>query len=314
MYNIEKIKMKNTSENNANETFLSDWLAGKITDDQLKTMVSESDFKAYQKLQFSLQSVQLAEPDMQKNFTLIQEKIARKKNRKAKKIIPLYAYAAVAASLILFFGLNHLLAFSNTFETDYGKNTTFTLSDNSEVTLNAKSKISFPTLFQYNRSLKLVGEAYFKVAKGSTFTVETTEGKVQVLGTQFNVIAQENFFEVHCFEGKVKVSTPTATHILTHGKSVQIFNQNTENWDDEISQKPTWIAGESSFRNVPLQFVIAQFQNQFHYQVVFPETLSSVRFTGSFTHQNLDTALQSICLPMQLHYTKTDSKTIRISE
>lgn len=306
--------MKTTSENNANETFLSDWIAGKITDDQLKIMVSESDFKAYQKLRFSLQSVQLAEPDMQKNFELIQNKIANKKSKKSKKVIPIYAYAAVAASLVLFFGLYHLLAFSNTFETDYGKNATFTLSDNSEVTLNAKSKISFPTLFQYNRSLKLDGEAYFKVAKGSTFTVETTEGKVQVLGTQFNVIAYDNFFEVHCFEGKVKVSTPTTMHVLTHGKSVRIFNQNTENWEDLAHQKPTWIAGESSFRNVPLQTVITQFQNQYHYQVAFPKTLSTVRFTGSFTHQNIDTALQSICLPMRLHYVKTDSKTIRISE
>lgn len=306
--------MKTTSENNTNETFLSDWISGKITDDQLKAMVSESDFKAYQKLQFSLQSVALTEPDMEKNFTSIQGKIANKKNQKSKKVISIYAYAAVAASLVLFFGLYHLLAFSNTFETDYGKTATYTLSDNSEVTLNAKSKISYPTLFQYNRSLKLDGEAYFKVAKGSTFTVETTEGKVQVLGTQFNVIVHENFFEVHCYEGKVKVTTPTTTHILTRGKSVQIFNQNAENWDDEISQKPTWIDGESSFRNVPLQTVIAQFKNQYHYEVVFPKTLSTVRFTGSFTHQNIDTALQSICLPMQLNYVKTDSKTIRISE
>ena len=306
--------MKTTSENNANETFLSDWIAGKINDDQLKTMVSESDFKAYQKLQFSLQAVRVSEPDMHKNFASIQEKIAIKQHRKKSKVRPIYAYAAVAASLILFFGLYHLLAFSNTFQTDYGKTATRVLSDHSEVTLNAKSKMRYPSLFQCNRTLKLEGEAYFKVAKGSTFTVETAQGKVQVLGTQFNVYASQDCFEVHCFEGKVKVTTPTTVHTLTHGKSVRIYGNNAETWEDEAHQKPTWINGESSFRNAPLQTVIAQFQNQYHYQVEFPKTLSTIRFTGSFTHQNVNTALQSICLPMHLHYVKTDSETIRISE
>lgn len=303
-----------TSANNANETFLSDWIAGKITDDQLKTKVSESDFKAYQKLQFSLQSVQISEPDMPKNFAAIQQKMARKQHRKQSKIRSLYTYSAIAAALVLFFGLYHLLAFSNTFQTGYGKTATLVLSDNSEATLNAKTAIQYPTFFQYNRHLKLEGEAYFKVAKGSTFTVETTQGEVQVLGTKFNVIAHQNYFEVHCFEGKVKVTAPTAMHILTQGQSVQIFNDNATTWEDQAQEKPTWIDGESSFRNVPLQVVIAAFQNQYHYKVAFPETFSKVRFTGSFTHDDLNTALQSICLPLKLNHTKTDSKTIRISE
>ena len=306
--------MKTKAENNANETFLSDWIAGKITDDQLKSLVSESDFKAYQKLKFSLKAVQVDEPNMSRNFMAIQEKIANKKSRKKAKVLSLYTYAAIAASMVLFFGLYHLLSFSNTFQTDYGKTASLILSDGSAVTLNAKSKIDFPTLFQYHRSLKLEGEAYFKVAKGSTFTVATSQGNVQVLGTQFNVNAQQNFFQVHCFEGKVKVTTATTTHILMHGQTVQIFNQNAETSEDLTFEKPTWIAGESSFHNTPLQTVITQFQNQYQCKVAFPNTLSKVRFTGSFTHQNSDTALQSICLPMQLHYVKTDSGTIRISE
>ncbi len=306
--------MKTKAENNANETFLSDWIAGKITDDQLKSLVSESDFKAYQKLKFSLKAVQVDEPNMSRNFMAIQEKIANKKSRKKAKVLSLYTYAAIAASMVLFFGLYHLLSFSNTFQTDYGKTASLILSDGSAVTLNAKSKIDYPTLFQFRRSLKLEGEAYFKVAKGSTFTVATSEGKVQVLGTQFNVNVQQNFFEVHCFEGKVKVTTATTTHILMHGQTVQIFNQNAETSEDLTFEKPTWIAGESSFHNTPLQTVITQFQNQYQCKVAFPNTLSKVRFTGSFTHQNSDTALQSICLPMQLHYVKTDSGTIRISE
>ena len=303
-----------TSENNANEVFLADWTAGKITDDQLKGKVSESDFEDYQKLKFSLQSFEITAPDMERNYASIQQKIGRNQQRKKSKVRPIYAYAAIAASLVLFFGLYHLLAFSNTFRTGYGQTGTHILSDGSQVTLNANSNIQYPTLFTYNRNVKLKGEAYFKVDKGSTFTVETTQGNIQVLGTEFNVIVLRDYFEVHCFEGKVKVCAPTSTHILTHGQTVQVFNHKTEIWEDETNQKPTWLTGESTFRNVPIQTVINQFQNQYHYEVVFPKALSTVRFTGSFTHRNFDTALQSICMSMHLNYTKIDSNTIRISE
>ena len=81
--------MKTNTENNANETFLSDWISGKITDEKLKSMVSESDFKAFQKLQFSLKAVDVTAPDMSRNFMAIQEKIANKKSHKKSKILSL---------------------------------------------------------------------------------------------------------------------------------------------------------------------------------------------------------------------------------
>jgi ferric-dicitrate binding protein FerR (iron transport regulator) len=46
-------------------------------------------------------------------------------------------------------------------------------------------------------------EAYFQVKKGQTFSVNTTDGVVKVLGTHFNVKQRKNYFEVNCFEGLV---------------------------------------------------------------------------------------------------------------
>ena len=56
------------------------------------------------------------------------------------------------------------------------------------------------------RRVRLEGEAFFKVAKGSTFTVDTKTGSVKVLGTQFNVKNRIGFFEVVCYEGLVGVT------------------------------------------------------------------------------------------------------------
>ena len=135
-----------------------------------------------------------------------------------------------------------------------------------------------------------------------------------MLGTQFDVLVQKDFFEVHCFEGKVKVTASGMTSILTHGKSVRVFGQKVETWQDESHAKPSWMAGETSFKNAPMQAVIFQFENQYHYQVDFPKSIANARFTGSFTNDNWNVALQSICLPLKLKFDKTNPRTITISE
>ncbi len=301
-------------KNNENDTFLSDWLDDKISDDQLKHLVSETDFLAYKKLKDSLAVYQLAEPDMDKNYAAIKEKKIAVNNQKPVKVFPLYRYMAVAATLLLFFGLYNLFVFSNTVATDYGKTFSTNFSDNSRVTLNAKSKISYPTLFKYNRTLKLDGEAYFEVQKGRQFTVETSQGKVQVLGTKFNVNVLPNYFEVHCFEGKVKVTNATNTTILTQGDAVRFYENKIESWEENEAQKPLWINGESNFKNVPLQYVMAQFQKQYNFEIQYPAEFKTIKFTGSFTHKNIDVALQSICIPLHLKHAKTNAKTILLSE
>ena len=53
---------------NENETYLSDWLADKISDNQLKQLVSNDDFLAYQKLKNTLQNYTVSEPNMDENF------------------------------------------------------------------------------------------------------------------------------------------------------------------------------------------------------------------------------------------------------
>ncbi len=306
--------MSSTSKNNENETFLSDWLDNKISDSQLQQLVSESDYLAYKKLKESLDALQVSNPDMDQNYAAIKEKKIAKLNQKPAKVLPLYRYVAVAASLLLFFGLYQLFIFSNTLTTDFGTTLSANLTDNSRVTLNAKSKVAYPNFFKYNRTLKLQGEAYFEVQKGDTFTVETSQGNVTVLGTKFNVIAMPNYFEVHCYEGKVKVTSSNSVTILTHGDIIRFYDNKRETWEENDSQIPLWLTGESTFKNVPLHFVLEQFQKQYNFKMNYPKTVENIKFTGSFTHKNIEVALQSICIPMQLKYTKTNAKTIVLSE
>lgn len=299
-------------ENN-NDTFLSDWLADKISDDQLKQLVSNEDFVAFQKLKNTLSNYTVSEPDMEQSFAKIQQKIESKKAKKQPKVLHLWKYVTVAASLLLFFGLYQLFYFSNNVATNFGSTEIITLNDNSKVTLNAKSELSYPNFFRWNRSLKLEGEAFFEVQRGSKFTVETSLGKITVLGTKFNVTSFDDFFEVVCYEGKVKVENKDKSTILTQGETVRIYQNLYSNHPQINEQKPEWILGESSFKNVPIRYVLEKFEMQFNVKVDYPKTIENIKFTGSFSNKNMDTAIKTICIPLHLKYV-INKQTISLSE
>ncbi len=101
------------------------------------------------------------------------------------------------------------------------------LPDLSQVKLNAQSRLTFnKKSWNKKREVVLDGEAYFKVAKGSKFSVITKDGTVTVLGTQFNVKHRDNYFEVVCFEGSVGVEYKESSVTLKPGYSFLIIDGN----------------------------------------------------------------------------------------
>ena len=77
-------------------------------------------------------------------------------------------------------------------ETPRGGEYRLTMTDGTEVCLNAGSRIEYPAVFDgKERRVKTTGEAYFKVAHDADhpFIVETEGQEVKVLGTEFNINA-----------------------------------------------------------------------------------------------------------------------------
>jgi len=302
-----------------NDTYLAKWMAGEITDDALKKEVSEKDFSEYKKIQAAILLHEQLEAPVNDMFANIQEKIAAKKTVKPqetkRKIIPLFTKTAiaVAASIVLFFSINTFLVNNEVlFETNYGEHKTVALLDGSEVILNAKSTLTYNKKdWQSRREVYLKGEAFFKVQKGSTFTVTTKNGSVTVLGTQFNVNSQNKFFEVICYQGKVSVISNNKEFILTPNKMVQNVNGNLKEETLALNNlKPSWILGESSFRSVPLKEVITALENQFHIIIEAKNIDTNIVFTGTFDNTNLAVALASVFKTVQINYTIKDNKVI----
>jgi len=287
------------------ESFLAKWLDGTISDLTLKELVSEQDFIDYKKIKNGLVLLDELNRPVASSFNAINDSISKKRNFKNTQASFKWGLS-IAASILVVLGSYFAFSFEEiTHETSYAEQKTISLPDGSEVVLNAKSAINFTKKnWPNNRIIQLKGEAFFKVKKGSTFSVQTPNGLVKVLGTQFNIKDTDTFFEVVCYEGKVSVTNNKNEHVLTTGNAIRkIDGKNSEKHDKEDSL-PSWLNGESSFVSVPLKYVILELEKQYNIQIDTHKIDDSIIFTGSFSNKDLKLALVSVFKTMDIKYSK----------
>lgn len=199
-------------------------------------------------------------------------------------------------------------------EADFGEKISFYLPDQSQVTLNAGSEISFQKKnWKSKRVLNLSGEAFFDVMKGEAFTVKTALGEVRVLGTEFNIIQRALYFEIQCYEGQVQVVTPNEELILTEGQGIRFYQGKKMNLSQADDSKPQWLDNRSTFSRIPLVEVFAEMERQYGIQIELIDVDEQTLFTGSFAHDKLEGALQAIAIPMNLKTEIINLKTVRVS-
>ena len=291
------------------ETFLSRWLNNDLTNEELVSFKQTKEFKEYQRIINATQNFEA--PNFNKKAVL-EKIISKTSDKKVRKLIPNWIYATAASIVLLLSTVYYLTGTNETFSTSFGEQLALVLPDGSEVLLNSKSSLTYKKSdwFNGNRSLELKGEGYFKVKKGSTFSVNSENGKVSVLGTQFNVKTNLSYFEVLCYEGKVKVENKEESIILTKGLSFRKIEKNNSENGTFINTKPNWVEGESSFNNTPLKYVLEELKKQYNVKVSFINVDVNTLYTGYFTNKNLNLALQTICAPLSIQFTINNDKIV----
>ncbi len=287
-----------------NTYYLADWLAGKISDDDLKKLISESDYKQYLKIREAsdlmayFENTDFSIPERIRNNYRKKQSIQSKKNHRR-------VWLGIAASLILLFGLYRAFTFNTEImiKTGIGETKKVALLDGSEVILNANSALTYSKKqWANNREVFLKGEAFFKVKKGSDFIVKTNQGQVKVLGTEFDVKVLSDLFQVVCFSGKVWVKSSEIDTVLTAGKAVKSSGQTIQHWSLATSQ-PDWLSGENSYKETLLKYVLNDLENQYKIRFDRSHIDDTIKFTGSFPHHDLQKALASVFKTLGIKFT-----------
>ena len=292
---------------------LAKWLNHDLSEDELATFEASPDFEKYQKIKNYTEHLEV--DDLDENAMLSN---ILKQKKAATKVVPLYKKWMFRAAAIIVLALGITFAVKNfvpqTQTAAFGEKTTFLLPDNSEVVLNSGSEINYKEWnWNTNRRLELKGEAYFRVSKGRRFEVQTSLGKVSVLGTQFNVKARKNRFDVVCYEGRVKVNYANTQLLLTHGQSVTFENGKQVNMRVN-SLKPEWIDNQICFYKENIKSLLDEVQRQYNVTIELNAKDTTSLFTGKLPSKNLDVALQIISTTYHLEDKKISNNKIIFDE
>ncbi len=295
------------------ENYLAKWLNNELSDEELATFRKTEAYAAYQKLIEASKGLKGPDFDVERALVALNERKGKGKDVKVIPLSPMKRFMRVAAAIALLLAGSYFYftTLDETITTQYAERKEVVLPDASEIILNADSKISYnEKKWDKKRNISLEGEAFFKVAKGKRFTVATKDGLVAVLGTQFNVENRNGFFEVTCYEGLVSVTYKNKETKLPAGTSFLAINGTLQETGDDKVSSPSWINSESSFKSIPLRFVLAEFQRQFNITVETQNIDNDQLFTGTFSNTNIDLALQSISVPSQLQFKLEGNKVL----
>lgn len=178
----------------------------------------------------------------------------------------------------------------NTISTPAGGQYIIKLPDGSQVWLNARSSIAFPTAFYGNeRRVKVQGEVYFEIKKEKDrpFVVDV-DGKQQVvvMGTHFNVNAYSDEPEIRTtlLEGAVRVTTAGAggeNLLLIPGEQASGHSGgHLRKAEVDVNEAVAWKNGLFQFRETSLTAIMRDIGRWYNVEVAYPEGIPHKRFSG----------------------------------
>ncbi len=208
-----------------------------------------------------------------------------------------------------------------TISTPNGVRSQIQLPDGTRVWLNSGSKLTYPSSFSSaERTVKLVGEAYFDVAKNEQqpFYVELNNMGIAVTGTTFNVIhyPEEKQTEVVLTSGKVRLferkedKRVDIAEMNPGEKAVYEKSSHEITIDQTDTEKYTsWINGYLNFRDDTMTEVVKKLNRQFNVNIKIadPEIAQYV-YTATFKDETLEQILFLLQKTSPITYTMLPAK------
>ncbi|MDR1718518.1 MAG: FecR domain-containing protein [Dysgonamonadaceae bacterium] len=192
-----------------------------------------------------------------------------------------------------------------------GKRATLTLPDNSLMTVNAGSRVVFPSIFDKDkREIFIDGEAYIDVAKDAArpFIVKTDHLTLEALGTAFdvNTYRQDKVHYVVLVEGLVQVSHNNGSKTIL--KPSELYSCDANDFSVKTVNThfyTSWKNGVLQFDSEPLGNIILRLSRYYGQTIDCSLEAADLRCTGILElKDDLRKVLEGIALtaPIKIAY------------
>ncbi|MCD8262269.1 MAG: FecR domain-containing protein [Bacteroides sp.] len=199
-----------------------------------------------------------------------------------------------------------------------GQRISLALTDGSAVWLNSQTTLRYnPSFSGKIRHMILDGEAYFEVKKDKKkpFVVETPQGKIEVLGTSFNVEAysSSNSFITSLIEGSLQITSGEESMLLKPGQMVVI-----EGEAEPVLKKITdfeeysWREGLICFTDASFEEIMKKFEKHYGYEIhIRNERVKEYHYSGKFRlSDGISYALQVLKEDVDFTYERNEQQSI----
>lgn len=196
------------------------------------------------------------------------------------------------------------------------------LDDGTRVWLNKRSSITYNRSFgKKERRIYLDGEAYFDVKKNKAVPLIVYAGaiEIEVKGTVFNVHAykEDEAVEVSLIRGSIQVTDnkEAGNNILLKPNEKLVFVPHARSGADKgfrvtgistalLSEQTKWISDTLVFRKERLKDLIIRMEKKYAVKIeIRSERIGEKRFSGTFTSETIQQALEALKLSYPLSYT-----------
>lgn len=195
------------------------------------------------------------------------------------------------------------------------------LDDGTRIWLNKKSIISYNKDFgKQKREIILDGEAYFDVAKNSKVPLFIHVGNIdiEVKGTAFNVNAYKSIEEIQIalVRGSIQVTDrlnsnkkvqlkPNEKLIYSRMQGVDQNDFRVLSLNSSVLLKETrWTADTLVFHKEKLKELVIRMEKKYDLKIeIHAKQLKEKRFSGTFTNETIQQALEALKLSYPLTYT-----------
>ncbi|MDN3690721.1 FecR family protein [Cyclobacterium jeungdonense] len=239
---------------------------------------------------------------------------------KVKRMIPWIKFFRIAASLLLLIACAYFLKkgleYQNpvaevvektiTKATQNGEKLTLVLPDGTKITLNSNSSLSFSSSFgQYERVVRLSGEAYFIIAKDSLrpFRLITDEMVTTALGTEFNAYARLDQYAVALTEGRVAIDAANQRLELIPGQRAtvneRLYPKSVKVDPFDFDKTIGWKEGQLVIDRKPLKVLLEDLSSWYGVEMkIDPQLNLTRRVIGTFRNKNLTDVLTGLGFSM----------------
>ena len=218
------------------------------------------------------------------------------------------------------------------YATAVGGQKTVTLSDDSTVILNTDSRIRVSFSGSQRRIDLLRGEAAFDVAhdKKRPFRVFTETGRVEALGTEFDVRRRDASMQVTLLEGSVAVTGADAARerrnwfgaaatsdsiVLSPGQRIDVAGNSFSDIEAvDLGKARSWTSGVLEFSNTPLYEVALELERYNPVSIdIRGETLRELSISGAFDAKDLASFAENIAYTLSVDVSSVNDDVIVIS-